>query len=192
MPRGLAHRVGRALKPLFAFRRLLGGQHLDEAAGEQIHPVRLRDMPVERRRVELRQDVDPLEPGVQTVAERNVDQPVLAADRHRRLRAMVGEWEEPSAAAAAEHDREHAIHRRRQFYATVGDPFWWGIRAYDRACYREFTHRTHKSDDSTSPPQVRGHPCLHANTHQQDTSTASRSPKAASAGTYGKSGTTRS
>ena len=34
--RRLPHRVGRALKPLFAFRRLLGREHLDEAAGEQI------------------------------------------------------------------------------------------------------------------------------------------------------------
>ena len=111
VPRGLAHGVGRALKPLFAFRRLLGREHLDEAAGKHIHAVRLRDVPVERRRVELRQHVDPLEAGVQAVAERDVDQPVLAADRHRGLRSQVGERKQPRAAAAAEDDRQDVVHR---------------------------------------------------------------------------------
>ena len=110
VPRRLAHGVGRALKPLFALGRLLGGQDLDEAAREHVHPVGLRDVAVERRRVELRQHVDAFEAGVQAVAERNVDQPVLAADRHRRLRAMVREREQPRAAAAAEHDRQHVVH----------------------------------------------------------------------------------
>ncbi|MCK7523786.1 MAG: hypothetical protein MZV64_42290 [Ignavibacteriales bacterium] len=45
------------------------------------------DVPVERGRVELRQDEDPAQLGVQAVADRDVDQPVLAADRHRGLRA---------------------------------------------------------------------------------------------------------
>ena len=59
--RGLAHGVGRALEPVRALGRLLGGEHLDEAVREEVEPVGLRDVPVERRRVELRQDEDPLQ-----------------------------------------------------------------------------------------------------------------------------------
>ena len=114
--RGLPHGVGRALKPVRVVGRLLGGQDLDEALAEQVHPVRLRDVPVERRRIELRQDEDPPDVGVQAVADRDVDQPVLAADRHRRLRAVLREREEPGSLAAAEDDRQNfVVHRHRAF-----------------------------------------------------------------------------
>ena len=45
--RGLPHRIGRALEPVLALGRLLGRQHLDESAGEHVHAVGLRDVPVE-------------------------------------------------------------------------------------------------------------------------------------------------
>ena len=108
--RGLAHRVGRALEPVGAVGRLLGGEDFDEAVREDVEPVGLRDVPVERRRVELRQHEDALEAGVQAVADRDVDQPVLAADRDRRLGAHVRERKEARAAAAAEDQRQHVVH----------------------------------------------------------------------------------
>ena len=111
MPRGLPHGVGRALKPLLALGRLLGGQHLDEPVGEHVQVIGLGDVPVERRRVELRQHVDPLESGVQAVAQRNVDQPVLAADRDRRLRSQMRERKQPRAPAAPEDDGQDVVHR---------------------------------------------------------------------------------
>ena len=108
----LPHRVGGALEPVLALRCLLGGEHLDESAGEQVQPVGLRDVPVERCRVELREDEDAADVGVQAVADRHVDQPVLPADRHRRLRAMVGERKQTRAAAAAKDQREDfGVHR---------------------------------------------------------------------------------
>ena len=75
-----------------------------------VQPIGLRDVAVERRRVELRQHEDALQPGVQAVADRDVDQPVLPADRHGRLRAHVGEREEPGAASAAEDQCEDVFH----------------------------------------------------------------------------------
>ena len=106
----LADRVGRALEPVRVVGRLLGREDLDEPAREQVHAVRLGDVPVERRRVELRQHVDPADVGVQAVADRHVDQPVLAGDRNRGLRAEVGEREQPGAAAAAENEGEDVLH----------------------------------------------------------------------------------
>ncbi len=108
--RRLPHGVGRALEPVRALRGLLRGEHLDEAVREDVEPVGLRDVPVERRRVELRQHEDPLQAGVQAVADRDVDQPVLAADRHRRLRPHVRQRIQPGAAAAAQDQGQHVVH----------------------------------------------------------------------------------
>ena len=108
--RGLAHGVRRALEPRRAVGRLLGGEHFDEALREHVEPVGLRDVAVERRRVELRQHEDALEAGVQAVADRNVDQPVLARERHGGLRAHVRQREQARAAAAAEDQGQHVIH----------------------------------------------------------------------------------
>jgi hypothetical protein len=107
MPRRLPDRVGRALVPVRVVGRLFGGENLDEALVEDVHPVRLSDMPVERRRVELREHEDPPHVGVQAVADRDVDQPVLAANRHGGFRALLCERKQPLALASAENDCQH-------------------------------------------------------------------------------------
>ena len=110
--RRLPHRVGRALKPVGALGCLLGGEHLDEAVREDVEAIGLRDVAVERGRVELRQHEHPLQAGVQAVADRNVDETILAADRHGRLRPHVGQRIEPGAAPPSQNQREHIVHRR--------------------------------------------------------------------------------
>ena len=117
---GLAHGVGRALEPGSALRGLLGGQDLDEAVREAIHPVGAGDVAVERRRVELREHEDAPQVGVQAVADRHVDQAVLAADRHRRLRAMLREREEAAALAAAEDECEGVPHHQASVCEAAG------------------------------------------------------------------------
>ena len=107
VPRGLPDRVGRALEPVRVVGRLFGGENLDEALVEDVHPVGLSDVPVERRRVELRQHEDPPDVGVQAVADRDVDQPVLAANRHGGFRALLRERKQPLALASAENDRQN-------------------------------------------------------------------------------------
>ena len=52
---------------------------------EDVEAVGLRDVAVQALAVELGEDEDPVDAGVQAVADRDVDQPELAADRHRRL-----------------------------------------------------------------------------------------------------------
>ena len=102
--RSLAHGVRRALEPMRVVRRLLGRQNLDETLGEEIHAIRLRNVPVEGRRIELRQDEDPADIGVQAVADRDVYEPVFSADGDCGLRALEGEREKTRAPATAEHD----------------------------------------------------------------------------------------
>ena len=109
VPRGLSHRVGRALKPVRVVGGLLGRENLDEPGAEQIHPVRLGDVAVERRRVELREDEDASNVGMQAIADRNVNQPVLAADWHSWLGPMLGQRKEARTLAAAEDQSEHFV-----------------------------------------------------------------------------------
>src|SRR5207247_2299574 len=110
MPRGLSHGVGRALKPVGAVGGLFGGEDLHESFREQIEPVGLRDVSVERRGVELRQHENALEPCMEAVADRDIDQPIFAANRHGRLRTHVRERKQPRAASAAEDERENIRH----------------------------------------------------------------------------------
>ncbi len=107
MPRGLPDRVRRALVPVRVVGRLFGGENLDEALVEDVHPVRLSDVTVERRRVELREHENAPHVGVQAVADRDVDQPVLAANRHGGFRALLCERKQPRALAAAENNRQN-------------------------------------------------------------------------------------
>ena len=60
--------------------------------------------------IELREHVDALETGVKAVADRDIDQPPLSADWHRGLRSLVGQREQPRAAAAAQDDGQNVIH----------------------------------------------------------------------------------
>jgi hypothetical protein len=84
---------------------LLGRQDLDELAellrdDVPSHP----DVPVQRQRFVLRGDEDAPQPGVDAVAEREVDDPVGTAEVDRRLGAIFGERIEALAGAAGEHD----------------------------------------------------------------------------------------
>ncbi len=81
---------------------------LDEPVAAELDAVaevvRPRQVPVERRRVELRQHVDLADAAVDAVAHGHVDEPVGAADGHRRLRALLGQRVQPAAGAASQDD----------------------------------------------------------------------------------------
>ena len=55
MRQHLAHRVGRSLKPIRPFGSLLGSEYFDEPICKRREAVGRRNVPVERRRIELRQ-----------------------------------------------------------------------------------------------------------------------------------------
>jgi hypothetical protein len=48
---------------------------------------------------------------VETVADGHVDEPVLAADRHRRFRSRLRERKQPRTLASAKDDRQNVIHK---------------------------------------------------------------------------------
>jgi hypothetical protein len=111
VPAGLPYRVGSSLEPVRVVGRLLRRQNLHEPLAEEIHAIGAGDVPVERRRVELRQHEHPPDVGMNAVADRNIDETILAADWHRRLRAELRQWKEASALTAAEDESKNfAVH----------------------------------------------------------------------------------
>src|SRR5262249_60715263 len=94
-----------------AVRGLFGGENLDKPIAEQVHPVRLADVAVERRRIELRKNENPAHIGVQAVADWDIDQAIFAADRHSGLRAELRERKQPFALTAAKDERENFVVR---------------------------------------------------------------------------------
>ncbi len=89
----LPHRVGRALIPVHAARALFRGQDLHEPGREGIEPVALLDVPVEGAAVELGEQEDPAQVGIEAIADGDVHQPVLARQGHGRLGPVLGERE---------------------------------------------------------------------------------------------------
>ena len=63
-------------------------------------------MAVQRRGIELRQNVDAAEAGVDAVRDRDVHEPVFARERHGGLGAVLRQRKQPRALAAAHDDAE--------------------------------------------------------------------------------------
>ena len=79
MDEALADGSGRALEPAGGLAGLLGGNNLDEAAGDEVvEPVGLLDVAVQGRTEVLGEKKDPLDAGVQTEADGDVDEAILA------------------------------------------------------------------------------------------------------------------
>ena len=109
----LPHRVGRALVPGIAARRLLRRHDLDEAVGEIVELIALLDVPMQRRAVELREQEDALETRVEAIADRDIDDAIFARQRHGGLGAILGEREKSRPGATTENDRDDITGMKR-------------------------------------------------------------------------------
>ena len=88
-------------------KRLLRREDFHEAAGEMVELIGVRNVAVQRGGIELRQNVDAPEAGVDAVGDRDVHEPVFARERHGGFGAVLGQWKQPRALAAAHDDAEH-------------------------------------------------------------------------------------
>ena len=108
----LVDRVGRPLVPHLGD-PLLRRDHLDvlaQLAAEEL-PA-LVDVPVQARRLVLRQHQHLAQVGVDAVRQREVDDPVQPAERDRRLGPVPGQWLQPRPPAPGQDDRQDvAIHQ---------------------------------------------------------------------------------
>src|ERR1019366_1060960 len=114
-----AHGVGRPLVPVQALLRLLRREDVDEPAAERVELVRVLDVAVERRRVELRQEEDPVAYGVGEIVDRSVTKPVLPRERHRGFAALESQRGKARPPAPPHDDCQHAFlggHSNSLFY----------------------------------------------------------------------------
>ena len=103
--------VGCALVPRLRD-ALHGRQNLNELAqlvGHHRAPA-LADVPVQRERLVLGQDVNVAQVGVDAVGEGDVDDAVLAGEGHGRLGAVAGQGKEPFASATCKQHPERVSH----------------------------------------------------------------------------------
>jgi hypothetical protein len=125
----LANRVRGPLIPARIGRRLLGRQDFHEAAGKIVEFVARIDVLMERSGIELGEDVDPAQSGIDAIAYRDIDDPIFSRERHGGFGALLGQGEEPRAGAASHHNREGFFSDRgpvRRIHAR------WGFRG----CFR--------------------------------------------------------
>jgi len=101
----LTHGICGALIPALAIGRLLRGEHLDKTAGELVEAVGAVQVAVQRGAVELGENINLAQAGVDAVADRQVDDPILPRKRNSGLGTILCQRKEPSARAAPHHDR---------------------------------------------------------------------------------------
>src|SRR3990167_2646809 len=106
----LQYRVRRAAVPACLIDALLRRQQVDEFVhlGLQKRPAPLQ-MPQQAVLLVLGRDADLLDPGIEAVGQRKIDDAELAAEIHGGFRPVVGELFQTGAAAAGEHHGERAF-----------------------------------------------------------------------------------
>ncbi len=100
----------------------LGRHRSDVVAQQRRQPPGLRQVPVEAVALVLGEHHDANEAGVHQVGQGEVDEPVVAPERHRRLGAIPGEGEQSLALAPGEHHHQHVRPARHGFTLADGPP----------------------------------------------------------------------
>jgi hypothetical protein len=107
----LANGVGRALVPLRTFGCLLCGQNVDEAAGKIIEFIARLNVAMQRHAVELGQNINRTQSRVKAVADRDINQAILAAEGNGWFCSVFCQREEPRSRPAAHDNGERSLRR---------------------------------------------------------------------------------
>src|SRR5260370_7839462 len=84
---------------------LVGRQNVKKAAGEMVELIGLRNVPVQRSRVELGQQVNTPQAGINAVGDWDVDEAIFPGERDGGFGAFFGEREEAWALGVAPDSR---------------------------------------------------------------------------------------
>jgi hypothetical protein len=109
MMKALPDGVGGALKPVWTFGGYLGREDLNETVGEAAEAIGSRNMSIQRSGVVLSKDEYSMHVGVDAVRDRDVNEAVFAAERHRRFCAALCERVKPLTRPASKYQRQHAF-----------------------------------------------------------------------------------
>ena len=64
---------------------------------------------MQRSGVELRQQINPSQPGIDAIGDRNIDQSIFPGERHGGFCALLRQREKPRARTAAHDDGQHRV-----------------------------------------------------------------------------------
>jgi len=106
----LPYGVRRALEPVNALWSLLGGQDVNEPLREEAKLVSLGNVTVQRCGIVLSENEDFVDPGVNTIADRYVDEPVFPTQGDRRLGANESQRKKTSTFATAQDEPQNVFH----------------------------------------------------------------------------------
>jgi hypothetical protein len=92
--------IGCPLKPIGIGHCLLRSEDFDESLREGVESECRRDVVIERSGIELCQNKQSLQTGIQAVADWNINEAVLSTERHRRFGPILSQREQPLSGAS--------------------------------------------------------------------------------------------
>src|SRR5262249_1214510 len=119
----LPHRVGGPLVPGRVAEGLLGGKNFDEAARKMIEFIRLRNVPMQRSRIELCEQIDAAQVRVDAVGDRNINEAIFPRQRDRWFGPLLCERKESGPLPSSHNDRKDIPYGRRHAFALHNTNF---------------------------------------------------------------------
>jgi hypothetical protein len=116
----LAQRVRRPLIPGLAHRRLFRRQNPHPPAGEVVELVGAHHVPVQGDGIVLREYVNTINAGVNTIADRDIDEPVIARQWNGRFCAQLGQWIKPVSCAPTHNHSQYVFHEAQHGRSPFG------------------------------------------------------------------------
>lgn len=105
------------LKPVRIIWALLCSEDFNEPfilVPANVVPIGSWQVTVQRGRVELCQHIDLGYVAVQTVADRDINKPVVGTQRHGRLGTLLGEGIQSSPCTTSKNDSKHTLHQQKK------------------------------------------------------------------------------
>lgn len=92
--------IGRPIVPHLLHKRLFRADEVDLGIARMVNGIRLHDMLVEKLRKILRDDVNVINPAIEGVRQRDIDEAVFASEAHGGFAARLCQGEKACALAA--------------------------------------------------------------------------------------------
>ena len=100
----LPHGIGGSLVPHRPLRRLLRGENFDKARSEVVELIAGINVSVKRRAIELGEDVDPSQAGIEAVADWDIDQSVFSCKGDSWFGSLFCEGKETRSCTSSHDD----------------------------------------------------------------------------------------
>jgi hypothetical protein len=104
-----AHGISRSLIPVQTYLRLLCGEDIDKTASERIEVICCLNVSMKGGSVKLCKNENPVDVGIDAIADRDIDESILSGERDCRFAALLRQRMQPGATTTAHDDCEYAF-----------------------------------------------------------------------------------